>query len=164
MENLLADARRCRYPVIMRFMEERVDRINLMTALMWRALPSDRNPKEFYIPGSPSMTRKTFMKMLSASNVGHVIKCLPLGAFRQSVEKTAQLHNYSERISIFEASLEREIMHRYSRPLVLDPLGAELLLAYLLRLRSEGIRLKQTLTRLLFNIPVDIFMEMSGYV
>jgi vacuolar-type H+-ATPase subunit C/Vma6 len=164
MKILLADARKCGFPVILRFMRERVDRINLMTALMWRALPSDRDPMEFHIPGGLMVTGETFRKMLAADNLDNVLSRLPHGPFRKSADKAAMRQIDPEMISLFETSLEWEITHRYSRPLALDPLGAELLLAYLLRLRTEGIRLKQTLTRLLFNIPIDVFLEMSGYV
>jgi vacuolar-type H+-ATPase subunit C/Vma6 len=164
MKILLADALRCGYPVILRFMEERVDRINLMTALMWRALPSDRDPIEFHIPGGSSVNRRTFIRMLSADSLDQVVSCLPMGPFKQGTERAAQLLNDPERISQFEISLERENIHRHSRPLAIDPLGAELLLAYLLHLHREGIRLKQSLTRLLFDIPIDAFLEMSAHV
>jgi vacuolar-type H+-ATPase subunit C/Vma6 len=161
---LLADARRSGYPVILRFLEERVDRINLITALMWRALPSDRDLMEFHIPGAPFTTRKTFGRMLAADDLSEVLSKLPAGPFRMSAIKAAQVIGSQETVSLFETALEWEIIHRYSRPLALDPLGAELLLAYLLSLRREGIRLKHSLTRLLYNIPVDVFFEMSGYV
>lgn len=102
--------------------------------------------------------------MLSADSLDRVISCLPMGPFKQSTERAARLLNDPERISLFETSLERENIHRYSRPLALNPLGAELLLSYLLRLRREGIRLKQSLTRLLFDIPIDAFLEISAHV
>jgi len=161
---LLSDARNCGYKVIWMFIGEKVDRINLLTALMWRTLPSDRDPVEFYIPGGPSITRQTFIKMLQASDLQQVIRCIPAGPFRKSAEKASLLQADEERISLFETALEWQMIHRYSRPLSIDPLGAELLLAYLLRLRWEGIRLKQSLTRLIFEIPAPVFREMSGYV
>jgi hypothetical protein len=102
--------------------------------------------------------------MLSADSLDQVVSCLPMGPFKESTERAAQPLNDPERISQFETSLERENIHRYSRPLAIDPLGAELLLAYLLRLHREGIRLKQSLTRLLFDIPIDAFLEMSAHV
>ena len=82
----------------------------------------------------------------------------------EGAEKAASALHGTEMISLFETALEWEVIHRYSRPLAIDPLGAELLLSYLLRLRREGIRLKQSLTRLILNIPFDVFLEMSGYV
>lgn len=164
MKILLADARSCGYKVIRNFMGEKADRINLISALMWRSLPSDRDPMEFHIPGGPSITGRVFKKMLQASDLQQVIGCLPYGPFKQSAEKAAAVQADTETVSLFETSLEWQIVHRYSRPLSIDPLGAELLLAYLLRLRREGIRLKQSLTRLLFEIPAEVFPEISGYV
>jgi len=157
MKHLITDARRCGYPVILRFMRERVDRINLITALMWRTLPSDRDPMEFYIPGGPSVNRTTFTKMLAAADLNQIVSCLPPGPFEQDAGKTTMSQLDPERISLFETSLEWRVVHRYSRPLTMDPLGAEWILG------REGIRVKQSLTRLLYDIPVDMFLEMSGY-
>ena len=164
MEVLRADARRCGYPVILKFLKEKVDRINLMTTLMWRALPSDRDPGEFFLPGGSSAGEETFKKMLAAPDLWQVVACLEPGPFRKSAEKAAQELEGRERISVFETLLERKIIHRYSRPLSLDPLGGGLVLSYLLRLRLEGIRLKQSLTRLLLDIPLDVFTEMYANV
>ena len=161
---LLDDARRCGYPVILRFMREKVDRINLMTTLMWRALPSDRDPGEFYLPGGSSVSEGTFRKMLEAQDLWQVVARLEPGPFKKSAEKATQNLGGLENVSFFETSLERKIIHRYSRPLDLDPLGAELLLSYLLRLRLEGIRLKQSLTRLLLDIPLEVFLERYAHV
>lgn len=164
MEILLNDARRCGYPVILRFLEERVDRINLMTTLMWRALPSDRDPGEFFLPGGSSAGEDTFRKMLAAPDLWKVIACLKSGPFRKSAERAAQDLGGQERISLFETSLEKKVIHRYSRPLNLNPLGAEMVLSYLLRLRLEGIRLKQSLTRILLDIPLEVFLERYAHV
>jgi hypothetical protein len=102
--------------------------------------------------------------MLAAANLNQVVSCIPYGPLKQSAEKTIIDQGDLLSVSQFETSLEWEIIHRYSRPLALDPLGAEMLLSYMLRLRREGIRLKQSLTRLLLGIPVDMFQEMYGYV
>jgi len=163
LEALIADARGCAYPVILRFMRERVDRINLITALMWRSLPSDRAPSEFFLPGGQWIQPGNFSRLLAASSLSHVISLLPPGPFRKSTDRAAQKLTDPTRISLFETYLEWEIIHRYSRPLNLDPLGAEWTLGFLLRLRREGIRIKQSLTRLLYEIPIDLFLEMSAY-
>ncbi len=163
MKALVIDARRCAYPVILAFIREHIDRINLVTTLMWRSLPSDRDPSEFFLPGGKWLEQRTFKRMLAASSLGDVISLLPPGPFKISADRAAQRMSDPTRTSLFETSLEWEIIHRYSRPLAMDPLGAEWILGYLLRLRREGIRIKQSLTRLLYNIPVDIFQEISGY-
>ena len=163
MDALIADAHECGYPVILRFMRERIDRTNLITALMWRSLPSDRAPSEFFLPRGQWVQRKTFNRMLAASSLGHVISLLPPGPFKTSANRAEQKLSDPTRISLFETSLEWEIIHRYSRPLTMDPLGAEWTLGFLLRLRREGIRIKQSLTRLLYEIPIDLFLEMSAY-
>jgi len=160
---LLADARKCGYPVISRFMREKVDRINLMTTLMWRALPSDRDPMEFFLPGGSSVGEDNFRRMLGANDLSQVIAQMTPGPFRKSAEKAAGDLGGREKISLFESSLERRILQRYTRPLALDPLGAELFLSYLLSLRHEGIRLKQSLTRLILDIPLDMFLEMTTH-
>lgn len=164
MEALLADARRCGYAVILSFIQERLDRINLIMALLWRNLPSDRSPMEFYLKGGLSVDRRTFRRMLAAANPNQVVSCLPSGPLKQSAVKTIMIQGDLLSVSQFETSLDGEIIHRYSRPLALDPLGAEMLLSYVLRLRREGIRLKQSLTRLLLGIPIDMFQEIFGYV
>ncbi|MBN2719574.1 MAG: V-type ATPase subunit [Proteobacteria bacterium] len=158
---LLADARKCGYPVISRFMREKVDRLNLMTTLMWRALPSDRDPMEFFLPGGSSVGEDNFRRMLGANDLSQVIAQMEPGPFRESAEKAAGDLGGQEKISLFESLLERKIIRRYTRPLALDPLGAELFLSYLLRLRLEGIRLKQSLTRLILDIPLDMFLELT---
>jgi vacuolar-type H+-ATPase subunit C/Vma6 len=131
---------------------------------MWRILPSDRDPAEFFIHGGPSVDLRIFKKLLAASDLPKAVSLLPPGWIKHSAQKAVLSLNANERISSLETVMEREFIHHYSRPLNLDPLGAGFLLAYLLSLRREGIYLKLSLTRLLFGMPPEIFQEMAGHV
>ncbi|MDF1535470.1 MAG: V-type ATPase subunit [bacterium] len=162
---LLKDARQAGFRALIRLMSERIDQINIMTALMWRVLPSDRDPVEFFLEGGSAVDLRTFRKALAAPDILEAISALTAGRLRSVLQAAAVIGpDGEERISALHQALENELTHRYSRPLVRDPLGIELMISFLLRLRREGIRIKLSLTRLIYDIPRDIFLEMTGYV
>jgi len=151
------------YRVLTSYLRDRIDQTNMMTALMWRALPSDRDPSEFYIGGGVSMNMEDFRSVLRAGTILEAVSELPAGWMRKSMQETALDPLLEERASPLQNAMEAALVHRYSRPLARDPMGIGLLLAYLLRLRREGTMLKLALVRLLFDIPTELFVRMAGY-
>ena len=163
-EALFQDARRSGYRTLASLISDRIDQINIMTALMWRVLPSDRDPVEFYLRGGSGVDLPTFSKVLKAPNIQEAVSALKPGKVRDLLMDAAVGLNGEERISALDQAMEKDLFQRYSRPLARDPLGIELMISFLLRLRREGIRLKLSLTRLIYDIPSEVFMEMTGYV
>lgn len=161
---LIENARKTGYVVLMRFLRDRIDQTNMMTALMWRTLPSDRDPSEFHIPGGESVNMKIFRSVLAAGTILDAVSKLPSGWMKKSMQETALDPELGERASALHQTMEAELIHRYSRPSARHPMGIELLLAYLLSLRREGSRLKLTLMRLLFDIPEELFIRMAGRI
>lgn len=164
MHALVQNARETGYAVLTRFLRDRIDQTNMMTALMWRNLPSDRDPSEFHLGGGASVNLKIFRSVLAAETYLDAVSELPAGWMRKSMREAALDPDLEERASALQQAMEAELVHHYSRPMARDPMGIELLLAYLLRLRREGTRLKLTLTRMLFNIPEELFARMVGRV
>jgi vacuolar-type H+-ATPase subunit C/Vma6 len=163
-ENLREEAKLTRYKALASFISDRIDQVNIMTALMWRVLPSDRDPQEFHLCGGNAVKLRTFQKILAAPDTLEAISALKPGRVRELLMATAAGMNGQERMSVLDQALENNIFQQYSRPLARDPLGIELMISFLLRLRREGTRIKLSLTRLTYNIPGDIFMEMAGNV
>jgi vacuolar-type H+-ATPase subunit C/Vma6 len=163
-EALLEDTRHTRYRVLTNLISDRINQINIMTALMWRVLPSDRDPVEFYLHGGQGVDLRTFGKILEAPNIQEAVSALKPGRVRNLLMAEAAVPNGEERVSALDQALESDLFQRYSRPLARDPLGIELMISFLLRLRREGIRLKLSLTRLIYDIPGELFMDMTGYV
>ncbi len=125
---------------------------------------SDRDPAEFYLHGGQSVDIRTFGKVLEAPDIQEAVSALKPGRVRNLLMAEAAMLNGEEWISVLDQALENDLSQRYSRPLARDPLGIEFMISFLLRLRREGIRLKLSLTRLIYDIPVELFMEMTGYV
>ena len=161
---LVQNARETSYGVLTRFLRDRIDQTNMMTALMWRTLPSDRDPAEFHLGGGASLNLKIFRSVLAAETYQDAVSELPAGWMRKSLREAALDPDLDERASALQQAMEAELVHRYSRPLARDPMGIGLLLAYILRLHREGTRLKLTLTRLVFHIPGELFVQMAGHV
>jgi len=165
---LVENARKTGYGVLMRYLRDRIDQTNMMTALMWRTLPTDRDPSEFHIAGGESVNVEVFRSVLAAGTILEAFSELPTGWIKKSMRDAAldpELGpELGERTSALGQTMETEIIYRYTRPSARDPMGIELLLAYLLRLRREGSRLKLTLMRLLLDIPEDLFVQIAGRI
>jgi vacuolar-type H+-ATPase subunit C/Vma6 len=164
IRKLLKDTKQTGYQSLISLMSERVDQTNLMSALMWRVLPSDRDPVEFFLQGGIYIDLRTFRKVLAAPDILDAVSVLPVGHLRNVLQDAAAGMGGEEGVSALHQALENDLTHRYSRPLARDPLGIEFMISFLLRLRREGIMLKLSLTRLIYDIPSEIFMEMTGYV
>ena len=160
---VLENSTRTRYQSLVNLMSDRIDQTNVMTALMWRVLPSDRDPVEFFLDGGTRLGIKTFRKVLAAPDILEAISALKPGRLRNLLMVEAARFNGDERISLLDQVLENDIFYRYSRPMARNALGIELMISFLLRLRREGIRIKLSLTRLIYDIPGEVFMEMTGY-
>jgi vacuolar-type H+-ATPase subunit C/Vma6 len=163
-ETLLEDTKHTRYRALTNLISDRIDQVNIMTALMWRVLPSDRDPVEFYLHGGQGVDLRTFGKILKAPDIQEAVSALKPGRVRNLLMTEAAVLNGETRVSALDQALENDISQRFSRPLTRDPLGIELMISFLLRLRREGVRLKLSLTRLIYDIPGELFMEMTGYV
>jgi vacuolar-type H+-ATPase subunit C/Vma6 len=163
-KTLLEDTKRTRYRALTNLISDRIDQVNIMTALMWRVLPTDRDPVEFYLHGGQGVDLRTFGNVLEAPDIQGAVSALKPGRVRNLLMAEAAVLNGEEQVSALDQALENDIFHRFSRPLARDPLGVEFMISFLLRLRREGIRLKLSLTRLIYDIPGELLMEMTGYV
>ncbi|UCF30379.1 MAG: V-type ATPase subunit [bacterium] len=152
------------FPSLMRYLGDRVDQMNLMTALMWRTLPTDRGPEGFYLEKGGELTPSLYLRVIRASDVGEIALMLPRGILKNAVRKASVPFDLGGRSSVFQQALDRELHRAYTRLRDIDPLDMSLLIAYLLNLYREGILLKLALLRIFMGISPGIFQEVVGDV
>ncbi|UCG38614.1 MAG: V-type ATPase subunit, partial [bacterium] len=131
-EALLQDAGGTGYPTLVRFLRDRIDQTNLLTALMWRVLPSDRDPAEFFIQGGREVDLAVYRKILASADIAQAVDALRPGWLRKAAREVSSDLELEERFSTLLTALERDLIHRHSRPMVRDPMGIGLLIAFLL--------------------------------
>jgi V/A-type H+-transporting ATPase subunit C len=149
--------------VLLGYVGERIDHLNLATALLAPSLPLDRSPDSFFLPGGALLTPRDFDRMLAAPDPGRAVGEAP-APYRRALLGALVAREETGRSSIFPQALERHLFFSRTRVSALDPLGPSLLLAYLLRLRREGVVLKLGLTRLTLGAPSDAFLAVVGDV
>ena len=162
--SMVASSKQTGYRSLANLISDRVDQTNIMTALMWRVLPSDRDPVEFFLEGGAGVDLRTFRKILKAPDIQEAVSTLKPGRQRNLLMGEAGRIIGDAQVSVLDQALENDIFYRYSRPMARDALGIELMISFLLRLRREGTWIKLSLTRLIYNIPRGVFVEMTGYV
>jgi vacuolar-type H+-ATPase subunit C/Vma6 len=164
MDQILSTVQRSGYPLLIQYVGDRVDQMNLMTALMWRTLPTDRDPEEFFIEGPGRLTRPVYLRVMKSGDGDEIAQALPRGILKTAISKVAILFELEGRTSVFLQALDREIYLAYTRPRNVDPLDISLLLAYMLALHREGVLIKLALVRILLDVPMDTFREVVGDV
>jgi vacuolar-type H+-ATPase subunit C/Vma6 len=158
------EAARLPYPIVTRYIGRRIDVMNLGTGLLWRTLPSDRDPGELFIDGGLELHRDLFTAMLGADDEEAAIGLAGRGWIRQAAERAMVARQVTGRVSSITETLEEEICRRFTRPMASDPLGLELTLSYLLQLAREGRLLKLALTRISAGLSAGQFAEVMGNV
>ena len=164
VEHIHRTAKASGFHVLRRYLRDRTDQMNLMTAFMWRTLPTDRGPGEFFVEAGGNLTLPAYVKVVKASDTDEIIQILPRGILTKAIGRASILFELEGRSSIFLQALEREIHFTYTRLRYMDPLDISLLLAYLLTLHREGVLIKLALVRITMDIPEETFREVVGDV
>lgn len=164
MRAVMVRARELGYPVVVRYLGDRIDIRNLMTALAWRTLPTDRDPLLMFIEGGSRLGRKRFLRMIEADEEDAPGILGRAGFLGRALAGAVMARELSGRLSAVEEYLDRSLEAAYTRPVGLDPLGLELTLAYLLKLNREGVLLKTSLVRLATGLTPAQLAEVAGDV
>ncbi len=154
----------CAHPLVADYLGTRIDMVNLLTSVQWRSLPADRDPTEFFLAGGREFTIRHFHRFLKSQDLAAAASSIHGRTLRPLLTAALDAYEVHERASVMSQVFERELFRHFDRPINHNPLDISLVLAYLLKLRREGMRLKLSITRLLLGLPPEMFREMVSNV